>query len=168
MKIRPRALTKILAKFPRVDTGNLGLPEYANKILSTLIGVELAIDFSVCDAEYFKKYNEFLYSECPAAKDVWVVFATSGQGDFWLLKSKENFIGYYEHNDEDLRLSSIKSMNLVLEQWVVLADIIAQLETKIESDVVSAIDRLDVETALSSLNLELSNLPFGYFSTCIR
>ena len=80
-----------------------------------------------------------------------------------MLKCAENTVGYYEHNDEDLQLSNIKSMSVSLEQWVVLADIIAQLETKIESDLVSATDRSDVETALSSLNLELSNLPFEYF-----
>lgn len=163
MKIQPRALIDILSKYPCVATGSVDFPPYANKILSHLIGVELASDFSVCNAEYLKKYNDFLYSECPAAKGVWMVFATSGQGDFWLLKCEENTLGYYEHNDEDLQLSNIKSMSVGLEQWVVLADIIAQLETKIESGLDSAADRSDVETALSSLNLELSSLPFEYF-----
>ncbi|SEH86973.1 hypothetical protein NLK61_13890 [Pseudomonas fuscovaginae UPB0736] len=163
MNLKVRPLDKILENSVTSKAIETLTPEYAAPLLSQLIGQELASDFIVCDLTYFKKYNDFLYSECPEAKGVWVVFATSGQGDFWLLNYSKNLIGYYEHNDENLSLENIKNMRFDLKTWIILADLIHQLELKSESDDLNAQDRKELITELKSLDISLESLPFEYF-----
>lgn len=163
MTIKCRSLKAIIDEQSPGSKSALELPGYAIVTLGKLTGLELASDFIICDPSTQQAYNEFLYSECPAATPLWTVFASSGQGDFWLLGKNENHVGYYEHNDENLSLETIKNMGISIEDWVVLADIIHQLEAKIESADPTPKDEKETVQALSSLGIDLYKLPFAYF-----
>lgn len=163
MPIKCRSLKAIVDEHAQVSTSPLDLPGYATTTLGKLPGIELASDFIVCDPDTQQAYNDFLHTECPSASPLWTVFAASGQGDFWLLGRTENQVGYYEHNDENLSLKTIKNMSISIEDWIMLADIIRQLEAKMEIADPSPKDERETVQALSSLGIDLYKLPFSYF-----
>lgn len=163
MPIKCRSLKAIVDEHAQVSTSPLDLPGYATTTLGKLPGIELASDFIICDPDTQQAYNDFLHTECPAASPLWTVFAASGQGDFWLLGRTENQVGYYEHNDENLSLKTIKNMGISIEDWIMLADIIHQLEAKMEIADPSPKDERETVQALSSLGIDLYKLPFSYF-----
>ncbi|WP_306352642.1 hypothetical protein [Flavobacterium sp. '19STA2R22 D10 B1'] len=160
MPIRIKKLEDILYKYRLQGKIELELPAYAHEIMMRLRGIELAADFVVCNDVDLKEYNAFLHSESIEIKDKWTIFATSGQGDFWLLEKHQNNMGFYDHEAENIYLTSIQSLDFNLEKWVVLANLVYQLEE--ETDEVSEQEENDFREELIKLEIAIENLPFAF------
>ncbi|OON69093.1 hypothetical protein [Hymenobacter sp. CRA2] len=111
-----------------------GLPDYAGPLLRNLAGAALADDFQLLEPEVAAEQTQDVASTPGSFADQWVVFAYSGQGDFWLLDRTRNNVGFYDHNQEDYRPENVVSLDITLEDWVVLADLWRQFDALNETN----------------------------------
>ncbi|MDU8351130.1 hypothetical protein RYA05_04370 [Pseudomonas syringae pv. actinidiae] len=163
MPLECRPLKVIIDEHSLSVSPLMGVPGYAVDTLQGLSGVELASDFIICESSNQEDYQELLGSVSSGDHHHWVVFAASGQGDLWLLSKTDNLVGYYDHNHEGLKRDAISKTGIRLEVWVVLADLIRQLEARMELRQLTTEDESEVVMALSSLGVCLHELPFSYF-----
>lgn len=154
---------KVIVEERSLDLAPLaGIPGYAVDTLQGLSGVELSSDFIICESGNQQDYQGLLGSVSSDAQH-WVVFAASGQGDLWLLSRTDNLVGYYDHNHEGLNSAAISNAGIRLEVWVMLADIIRQLEGRMEHRALTDEDEAEFDKALSFLGVCVHKLPFSYF-----
>jgi hypothetical protein len=104
------------------------VPSYAEYILHSLLGANLAEDFQIADKEFIIDENEKISSISNSFTSQWLVFALSGQGDYWLLSNTQNTVGFYDHNKESFVISNVQKLEVTLEDWVVLGDLFHQYD----------------------------------------
>ena len=110
------------------------LPDYALQLLQNVAGTALAEDFQLLDLEEAVEQTQDIADMPGSFADQWVVFAYSGQGDFWLLDRMRNNVGFCDHNQEDYRPENVVSLDITLENWVVLADLWRQFDSLNETN----------------------------------
>ena len=122
------------AILPEHDSGSAalaaasGIPTYARSTLQALAGATLADDFQLLAPGAALEQTRDLAGTPGSFADHWLVFAYSGQGDFWLLEQAHNNVGFYDHSQEDYRPENVRSLGITLEEWVVLADLWRQFD----------------------------------------
>jgi hypothetical protein len=104
------------------------VPSYAEYILHNLPGTSIAEDFQIADKEFIINENEKISSISDNFISQWLVFALSGQGDYWLLNNIQNTVGFYDHNKEDFSISNVQKIEITLEDWIVLGDLFHQYD----------------------------------------
>jgi hypothetical protein len=109
------------------------LPSYAKPTLATLLGQTIAEDFQLLSPAALHWQNEELAKSSRAVARQWLVFACSGQGDYWLLHKHRNETGFYDHNTEQVALSTVAELHLPLEAWVIVADLFQQFDTLVQT-----------------------------------
>lgn len=109
------------------------LPSYAKPALATLLGQTIAEDFQLLSPASLHGQNEELAKSSSAVASQWLVFAYSGQGDYWLLHKQRNETGFYDHNTEQDALSAGAALQLPLEAWVIVADLFQQFDTLVQT-----------------------------------
>lgn len=109
------------------------LPSYAKPALATLLGQTIAEDFQLLSPASLHGQNEELAKSSSAVASQWLVFACSGQGDYWLLHKQRNETGFYDHNTEQDALSAGAALQLPLEAWVIVADLFRQFDTLVQT-----------------------------------
>ena len=98
-------------------------------VLSRVGDVEIAADFRFCTLEQAWQANEL--RDCPKCGlgTKWWAFATSGNGDAWLLSAARegrSRVAFLDHDEESS--ATPRAMGIHLEQWFQLADLISQVE----------------------------------------
>lgn len=109
------------------------LPSYAKPALATLLGQTIAEDFQLLSPASLHGQNEELAKSSSAVASQWLVFACSGQGDYWLLHKQRNETGFYDHNTEQDALSAGAALQLPLEAWVIVADLFRQFDNLVQT-----------------------------------
>jgi hypothetical protein len=125
-----REVSIILAEQDELSN-NINIPEipnYVNYILQVLLGINIAEDFQVADEEFIKNETENISCIRNSFTDKWIVFALSGQGDYWLLHKTKNTVGFYDHNKEDFAVNNVQELGITVEEWVVLGDLFHQYD----------------------------------------
>ena len=125
-----RAFDVIMKEFPE----RRALSKYAAKRLpceikghmQILAGQEIYMDciFENDDGGY-------LYANRDDA-DMFVLVASSGQGDEWLLKLSDNTIWFLDHGEWE-EADGIQPLEICFKQFVVMADLLRQFEIKYPS-----------------------------------
>jgi len=123
------ALRATYGTTPWPDSDLALLPSYAKQPLATLLGQSIAADFQLLSAAALKSQNEELAESSGSFSSEWLVFAYSGQGDFWLLHKHRNETGFYSHDTETYAPSTVDELRLKLEEWLVVADLFQQFDT---------------------------------------
>jgi hypothetical protein len=134
---RKNQYTTVIADYSKGNSNESELallPEYARQLLTMLLDVKIAEDFQILSPSSIDSQN----AELPVGNDTlslhWLVFAYSGQGDFWLLHKKQNEIGFYDHNKENYALNSADNIYMNLQDWLVVGDLYRQFDLLNETD----------------------------------
>lgn len=109
------------------------LPSYARQLLVPLLGMSLSADFQLLYPTSLRSQNSELAESSSSFSGEWLVFAYSGQGDFWLLHKHRNETGFYDHNAEDCALPHVTELHLELAQWLLVADLFQQFDALVET-----------------------------------
>ncbi len=104
------------------------LPGYARQWLTRLLGITIAEDFQVLSSVAMINQNNELAANSDSFSQDWLVFAYSGQGDFWLLHKQLNEIGFYDHNVESYALNNVDKLGIKVEDWLVVGDLFQQFD----------------------------------------
>jgi hypothetical protein len=134
---RKNQYTNVIAEYGKGNANESELallPEYARQFLIMLLDIKIAEDFQILSPLSIISQN----AELPVGNDTlslhWLVFAYSGQGDFWLLHKKQNEIGFYDHNKENYALSNIHKLYMNLQDWLVVGDLYRQFDLLNETE----------------------------------
>jgi hypothetical protein len=117
--------------FPESDLAIL--PAYARCVLAPLFGVSMAADFQLLSPAALRSQHSELVESSGSFLEQWLVFAYSGQGDFWLLHNHRNETGFYDHNAEHCALSNVQELHLKLSEWLRVADLFQQFDVLTET-----------------------------------
>jgi hypothetical protein len=109
------------------------LPSYARFPLATLLGQPIAEDFQLLSPAALHQQNRELAENKAAFSRQWLVFACSGQGDYWLLHRHRNETGFYDHDCEHYDLSTVNELHLRVEDWVIVADLFQQFDRLLQT-----------------------------------
>ncbi|MGI4735839.1 MAG: hypothetical protein ACRYG7_11750 [Janthinobacterium lividum] len=109
------------------------LPSYAKQPLAALLGVSMAADFQLLSPASLSSQNLELAESSGSFSGQWLVFAYSGQGDFWLLHKHRNETGFYDHQAENYTLPNVTELHLKLAEWLLVADLFQQFDVLTET-----------------------------------
>ncbi len=139
MEIVANSLQSILARYERQDI-SYDLPNDIMEILQYLQNVMLSDDIVF---GYGAESSISEHNEC----DNYILIATSGTGDEWIYRKSDGVVCFLDHDklEED---DAITPLNLTLEQFVVLADLMYQFDVLYDAH----------ESVIESLKGEMSKL----------
>lgn len=127
------ALLKAYATQPFPESDLAMLPFYARHALGALLGVSMAADFQLLSPAALRSQHSELAESSGSFSGQWLVFAYSGQGDFWLLHRHRNETGFYDHDAEACTLPNVRELHLKLSEWLRVADLFQQLDVLTET-----------------------------------
>ncbi|MCL2337311.1 MAG: hypothetical protein FWC60_07830 [Firmicutes bacterium] len=119
-----------LRKRERPISVNIPLPADILHIYNNIGDIEINGDFKFMSYENAIKTNTILHNDFKELGEHFWVFAENGQGDIWLIDIKDILIPsrvyFYDHDIEDYSDQNMLDMNITLEEWFVLGDLISQ------------------------------------------
>ena len=137
------------------------LPNDISQIYKHVGEICIGDDFKFLSYGGAKKINNILHRDFHELEDHFWVFAENRSGDLWLLSFKnmspDSRVYFYDHGIEDYSSNNMLDMNISIEQWFVLADLVSQAY---QDDYLDAAFRLK-EPFREKLQLEMEKISSG-------
>ncbi|MEC0331966.1 hypothetical protein P4H42_20425 [Paenibacillus macerans] len=105
-------------------------------VCENLADNKISEDCILLSYEKAKQYNKDYRKDFTEFDENFWIFGESGQGDLWLINLNNNFnslIYFYDHDIGDFLSEHALNLNINLEEWFILADLISQMEGLIDT-----------------------------------
>lgn len=120
----------VIHSINEISNGKLNDFSLFDEIYNFFNGIELSSDFIFTNYSELQQYDELLGD----ISDKFIVFATTGQGDLWLLEKNQQCIYYYDHDIENIEISNFVNLDLDIYEWLKAGDLFRQVDYLIEQD----------------------------------
>lgn len=128
----------VIHSINEISNGKLNESSLFDEIYDFFNGIELSSDFIFTNYSELQKYDELLGD----ISNRFFVFATTGQGDLWLIEKNNLRIYYYDHDIENIDISNFINLELDIYEWLKASDLFRQVDLLVEQDNLTEEDQM--------------------------
>lgn len=128
----------VIHSINEISNGKLNESSSFDEIYDFFNGIELSSDFIFTNYSELQQYDELLGD----ISNRFFVFATTGQGDLWLVEKGNLYIYYYDHDIENIDISNFINLELDIYEWLKAGDLFRQVDLLVEQDNLTEEDQM--------------------------